>query len=82
MSRITSLTAEMMFFLMAVCHQPYSELMKIPIKDAKEIMDIFIKTLESIFGKGKKGKENLKKIAMNLDLKAFEEKWRPKEEEK
>ena len=104
----------MIFFLMAICHQPYSEIIGereiyesiteepikdsllpkitktvttkykqgIPIEDCKDMMEVFTKTLESIFGKGKKGKENLKRIAMNMDIKAFEDMWKPKEEPK
>lgn len=78
---MSKLTAEMIFFLMAICHQPYSEIMKIPIEDAKEMMTVFTKTLESIFGKGKKGKENLIRVAQNFDPKAFEAMWKPKEGE-
>jgi isocitrate dehydrogenase len=88
-SLITQLTDEMMFFLMVICHQPYSEIIGevdangfvrkqgIPFELVQALMKVFDEKMKALFGKNRK--ENLRKFVTGIDIAAFEEKWRPKE---
>jgi len=78
-----------MFFLMVICHQPYSEIVGevdpdgfvrkqgIPFELVQSLMKIFEEKLNAIFGKSKK--DNLRKFVTGIDRQAFEDLWRPKE---
>lgn len=72
---MSKLPSKLIFFLMVICHQQYSEIMNIPIEDAKEYMDIFKEVMEKLFG-GTKGKANVRKIASGINIKEFEEMWK------
>jgi superoxide dismutase len=77
----TEARGELLFFLMAICHQPYSEIQKIPEEDTDLLQQAFNRWIERIFGSAKNPKEKLKKIALGIDAKAFEDMWRPKEDQ-
>ena len=78
-----------MFFLMVICHQPYSEIIGevdangfvrkqgIPLELVQALMNVFDEKMKALFGKNSKA--NLRTIASGIDREAFEAMWRPKE---
>jgi len=73
-SEIKQSRGDMLLFLTMICHQQYSELKNIPEDDVYEMQEAFSRWMGKIFGNSS-GKENLKKIALGLNLKEFEEYW-------
>lgn len=68
--------AEMEFFLMFICHQPYSELEKIPFTRIQPWVKVFNEWIEHLFGVDKK--RNLQNIAKGINTQEFEALWKEK----
>jgi len=70
---ITEARGDLIFFLMFICHQPYSEIEKIPDDVTHLLQKTFERWIKTLFGN--KGKDNIREIAAKFDTADLERLW-------